>query len=266
MGEFFSTQPLAIGKGERAAQKHQKPCVIWFTGLSGAGKSTIANIVDQKHFAKSCHTMLLDGDNVRHGLNRNLGFTEADRVENIRRVGEVAKLMADAGLIVICSFISPYTAERDMVRNLFPEGEFIEVFVDTPIEECARRDPKGLYSKAKAEAPSAPNSLADGRADGGATRGRGGQRADRTEYCRQIGIQIEGCSMTENPVVPYLNDTFVQIRNVLVALKHPRGSWCARWIDGERHPSSAEGSVAKCALKLVKPGTLCSLSSGLRVM
>ena len=142
-------QPLSIGRKERAAQKHQKPCVVWFTGLSGAGKSTIANIVDQKLFAKSCHTMLLDGDNVRHGLNRDLGFTEADRVENIRRAGEVAKLMADSGLIVICAFISPYRAEREMVRNLVAKDEFIEVFVDTPIEECVRRDPKGLYSKAK---------------------------------------------------------------------------------------------------------------------
>ncbi len=162
-------QPLSIGKKERAALKKQKPCIIWFTGLSGAGKSTIANIVDEKLFAMSHHTMLLDGDNVRHGLNRDLGFTEADRVENIRRAGEVAKLMVDSGLIVICSFISPYKAERDMVRNLVGEGEFVEVFVDTPIEECVRRDPKGLYSKAKSgkiknftgidapyEAPSAP--------------------------------------------------------------------------------------------------------------
>ncbi|WP_024516279.1 sulfate adenylyltransferase subunit CysN [Bradyrhizobium sp. Tv2a-2] len=142
-------QPLSVGKAERAELKHQKPCILWFTGLSGAGKSTIANIVDQKLFAMSRHTMLLDGDNVRHGLNRDLGFTEADRVENIRRVGEVAKLIMDAGLIAICSFISPYRAERDMVRGLVEEGEFIEVFVDTPIEECVRRDPKGLYSKAK---------------------------------------------------------------------------------------------------------------------
>ncbi|KRR17593.1 adenylyltransferase [Bradyrhizobium lablabi] len=142
-------QPLSVGKSERAALKNQKPCIIWFTGLSGAGKSTIANIVDQKLFAMSCHTMLLDGDNVRHGLNRDLGISEADRVENIRRVGEVAKLMADGGLIVICSFISPYRAERDMVRNLVAREEFIEIFVDTPLEECVRRDPKGLYSKAK---------------------------------------------------------------------------------------------------------------------
>ncbi|WP_161851757.1 adenylyl-sulfate kinase [Bradyrhizobium sp. CCBAU 051011] len=142
-------QPLSVGKSERAALKNQKPCIIWFTGLSGAGKSTIANIVDQKLFAMSRHTMLLDGDNVRHGLNRDLGFSEAHRVENIRRVGEVAKLMADGGLIVICSFISPYRAERDMVRNLVAKEELIEIFVDTPLEECVRRDPKGLYSKAK---------------------------------------------------------------------------------------------------------------------
>ena len=142
-------QPLSIGKAERAALKNQKPRIIWFTGLSGAGKSTIANILDQKLYALGNHTMLLDGDNLRHGLNRDLGFTEADRVENIRRVGEVAKLMVDSGLIVICSFISPYKAERDTVRSLVAEGDFIEVFVNTPIEECMRRDPKGLYTKAK---------------------------------------------------------------------------------------------------------------------
>ncbi|WP_342723602.1 sulfate adenylyltransferase subunit CysN [Bradyrhizobium sp. B097] len=142
-------QPVAVGRKERAALKSQKPCIIWFTGLSGAGKSTIANIVDQKLFAMSRHAMLLDGDNLRHGLNADLGFSEADRAENIRRVGEVAKLMADGGLIVICSFISPYEAERDMVRGIVGKEEFIEVFVDTPIEECARRDPKGLYSKVK---------------------------------------------------------------------------------------------------------------------
>ncbi|MCP3392115.1 sulfate adenylyltransferase subunit CysN [Bradyrhizobium sp. CCGB12] len=143
----IALQSLLVDKRQRAALKNQRPCVIWFTGLSGAGKSTIANIVDQKLFAMSCHTMMLDGDNLRHGLNRDLGFSEADRAENIRRVGEVAKLMADSGLIVICSFIAPYRAERDLIRNLFDEGEFIEVFVDTPLEECARRDPKGLYSK-----------------------------------------------------------------------------------------------------------------------
>jgi bifunctional enzyme CysN/CysC len=141
-------QPLTVVKKERAGLKHQKPCIIWFTGLSGAGKSTIANLVEQKLFAMARHTMLLDGDNVRHGLNRDLGFTEADRVENIRRAGEVAKLMVDAGLIVICSFISPYRAERDTVRSLVGDDEFIEVHVDTPFEECVRRDPKGLYAKA----------------------------------------------------------------------------------------------------------------------
>ncbi len=143
-------QPLLIGKTERAALKKQQPAIVWFTGLSGAGKSTIANIVEQRLFATGHHTMLLDGDNVRHGLNRDLGFTEADRVENIRRVGEVAKLMVESGLIVLCSFISPYRAERDMVRALVADGEFIEVFVDTPIDDCVARDPKGLYAKAKA--------------------------------------------------------------------------------------------------------------------
>jgi bifunctional enzyme CysN/CysC len=119
------------------------------TGFSGAGKSTIANIVELQLNQAGYHTMLLDGDNLRHGLNRDLGFTEADRVENIRRVGEVAKLMLEGGLIVICSFISPYRAERDMVRRLVADGEFIEVFVDTAIEECIKRDRKGLYAKAK---------------------------------------------------------------------------------------------------------------------
>ena len=143
-------QPLLVGKAARAALKRQKPAILWFTGLSGAGKSTIANIVEQRLHAAGHHTMLLDGDNVRHGLCRDLGFTEADRVENIRRAGEVAKLMTESGLIVICSFISPYHAERDMVRNLVPAGEFIEVFVDTPLTECIRRDPKGLYARAQA--------------------------------------------------------------------------------------------------------------------
>ena len=149
-GTNLHWQPLLVGKAERAALMRQRPAIVWFTGLSGAGKSTIANMVEQRLHAAGHHTMLLDGDNIRHGLCRDLGFTEADRVENIRRVGEVAKLMTECGLIVICSFISPYRAERDMVRNLVAPGEFIEVFVDTPIGECMRRDPKGLYAKAQA--------------------------------------------------------------------------------------------------------------------
>jgi bifunctional enzyme CysN/CysC len=149
-GTNIHIQPLLVGKAERAALKNQKPIIIWFTGLSGAGKSTIANIVEQRLNTRGYHTTMLDGDNVRHGLTRDLGFTEADRVENIRRVGEVAKLMLDSGLIVLCCFISPYRAEREMVRRLVAEGEFIEVFVDTPLDDCIRRDTKGLYAKAKA--------------------------------------------------------------------------------------------------------------------
>ncbi|OAP39788.1 adenylyltransferase [Sinorhizobium glycinis] len=143
-------QATDVNKGARAAMKSQRPAVLWFTGLSGSGKSTIANALDRLLHARGKHTYMLDGDNVRHGLNRDLGFTEADRVENIRRVAEVAKLMADAGLIVLVSFISPFRDERRMARELMEEGEFIEIFVDTPLEECARRDPKGLYEKALA--------------------------------------------------------------------------------------------------------------------
>jgi bifunctional enzyme CysN/CysC len=138
-----------IDKAARAALKGQKPCVVWFTGLSGSGKSTIANLVETRLHAMGRHTYLLDGDNVRHGLNRDLGFTAEDRVENIRRIAEVAKLMVDAGLIVLTAFISPYRAERDMARALFAEGEFLEVFVDTPLAVAEARDPKGLYAKAR---------------------------------------------------------------------------------------------------------------------
>jgi bifunctional enzyme CysN/CysC len=141
-------QALDVNKKARAELKHQKPAVLWFTGLSGSGKSTIANLLEKKLHANGRHTYILDGDNVRHGLNRDLGFTEEDRVENIRRVGEVSRLMVDAGLIVLVSFISPFRAERRMARELMGEGEFVEVFVDTPFEECARRDPKGLYERA----------------------------------------------------------------------------------------------------------------------
>ena len=141
-------QSLDVDKRARAGMKHQRPAVFWFTGLSGSGKSTIANLLERKLHATGRHTYLLDGDNVRHGLNRDLGFTDADRVENIRRVAEVARLMADAGLIVVVSFISPFMAERRMARELMAPGEFVEVFVDTPFEECARRDPKGLYARA----------------------------------------------------------------------------------------------------------------------
>jgi bifunctional enzyme CysN/CysC len=137
-----------VSRTERETLNGHKPAVLWFTGLSGSGKSTIANLVERRLYERHVRTFLLDGDNVRHGLNRDLGFADADRVENVRRVGEVAKLFTEAGLIVLCSFISPFRAERRMVRELLPEGEFIEVFVDTPIEDCMQRDPKGLYAKA----------------------------------------------------------------------------------------------------------------------
>jgi len=142
-------QALELDRTARAGIKHQKPRCIWFTGLSGSGKSTVADLLEKRLHAEGKHTYILDGDNVRHGLNRDLGFTEADRVENVRRVAEVAKLMVDAGLIVLVSFISPFRNERRMARDLFAEGEFVEVFVDTPLEECERRDVKGLYAKAR---------------------------------------------------------------------------------------------------------------------
>ena len=143
-------QATTIGRDDHAALKNQTPRVLWFTGLSGSGKSTIANEVEKQLAMMNRHTFLLDGDNVRHGLNKDLGFTETDRIENIRRIGEVAKLMADAGLIVLTAFISPFRAERRMVREMLPEGEFVEVFVDTPLEVAEQRDVKGLYKKARA--------------------------------------------------------------------------------------------------------------------
>ncbi|MBL0292344.1 MAG: sulfate adenylyltransferase subunit CysN [Betaproteobacteria bacterium] len=171
-------QSVDIHKQARAASKGQRPCVLWFTGLSGSGKSTIANLVEKKLHALGKHTYLLDGDNVRHGLNKDLGFTAEDRVENIRRIAEVAALMADAGLIVLTAFISPFRSERRMARALLPEGEFIEVFVDTPLAVAEARDTKGLYKKARRgelknftgidspyEAPSAPE-IVVGDADG----------------------------------------------------------------------------------------------------
>ncbi len=142
-------QALDVSREAHAALKHQNPAVLWFTGLSGSGKSTIANLVEKRLHALGHHTFLLDGDNVRHGLNKDLGFTEADRIENIRRVGEVAKLMTDAGLIVLTAFISPFRAERELVRAMLPEGEFVEIFVDTPLKVAEARDVKGLYKKAR---------------------------------------------------------------------------------------------------------------------
>ena len=142
-------EDFLVDKAARAAMNGQTPIVLWFTGLSGSGKSTIAKIVEQRLHKQGKRTFSLDGDNIRHGLNRDLGFTDVDRVENIRRIGEVSKLFTDAGMIVICSFISPFRAERRSMRAMLPEGEFVEVFVDTPIEECMKRDPKGLYAKAR---------------------------------------------------------------------------------------------------------------------
>ena len=142
-------QELDVDKRTRAERNEQLPCVLWLTGLSGAGKSTIANLVERRLHALGRRTYLLDGDNVRHGLNKDLGFTEADRVENIRRVAEVAKLMVDAGLIVIVAFISPFASERRMARNLVEDGEFIEIHVDTPLAVAEQRDSKGLYAKAR---------------------------------------------------------------------------------------------------------------------
>lgn len=144
-----SWQLLSIDKSRRAISKNQIPRCIWFTGLSGAGKSTLANLLEMRLYEQGRHTYLLDGDNLRHGLNSDLGFSEVDRTENIRRVAEVAKLMVDAGLIVLVSLISPFREQRDFARNIFGRHEFVEVFVDTPLQECERRDAKGLYAKAR---------------------------------------------------------------------------------------------------------------------
>jgi len=141
-----------VTRQERSTLKRQQPCIIWLTGLSGSGKSTIANALEGELFRTGHHSYLLDGDNVRHGLNKDLGFSDADRVENIRRIGEVSKLFVDAGLIVITAFISPFRADRDMVRKLVAPGEFLEVFVRAPLNICEQRDPKGLYKKARAGA------------------------------------------------------------------------------------------------------------------
>ncbi len=139
-----------VNKQKRAAAKKQKPMIIWFTGLSGSGKSTIADALEKKLYADGYHTYLLDGDNIRLGINKNLGFSDADRTENIRRIGEISKLFVDAGIIVITAFISPFQADRDTVRELVGDGEFLEVFVDTPLDVCEERDPKGMYKKARA--------------------------------------------------------------------------------------------------------------------
>ncbi len=150
MGTAIQWHDHQVLRNDRATQKQQRPCVLWFTGLSGAGKSTLANNVEACLFDHGYHSFLLDGDNVRHGLNGDLGFTDADRVENIRRIGEVSKLMTDAGLIVLTAFISPFQKDRDLVRALYGNVDFFEVYVDAPLYVCEKRDPKGLYRKARA--------------------------------------------------------------------------------------------------------------------
>ncbi len=149
MSENIVWHQHEVEKSRRGRAKGQKPCVLWFTGLSGSGKSTIANLLEKKLTEQGKHTYLLDGDNVRHGLCGDLGFSDKDRVENIRRVSEVARLMVDAGLVVITAFISPFAADRRYCRDLLEQGEFIEVYIDTPLEICEQRDPKGLYRKAR---------------------------------------------------------------------------------------------------------------------
>ncbi len=143
-------QAYKVNKAQRSEQKRQQPCILWFTGLSGSGKSTLANALEQKLFELNHHTYLLDGDNVRHGLNKDLGFSDQDRQENIRRIGELSALFVDAGMLVLAAFISPFRAERQMVRELVGPGEFVEIYVATPLSTCELRDPKGLYKKARA--------------------------------------------------------------------------------------------------------------------
>ena len=150
MDENIVWHNYAVNKSQRSEQKGHKPVILWFTGFSGSGKSTVAGALESALHQQGVHTYLLDGDNVRHGLCKDLGFSDEDRVENIRRVGELSKLMIDAGLVVLTAFISPFQAERDMVRNLVGDGEFIEVFLDTPLDVCEQRAPKGLYKKARA--------------------------------------------------------------------------------------------------------------------
>ena len=167
-------QAYKVNKAQRSEQKRQQPCILWFTGLSGSGKSTLANALEQKLFELNHHTYLLDGDNVRHGLNKDLGFSDQDRQENIRRIGELSALFVDAGMLVLAAFISPFRAERQMIRELVVPGEFVEIYVATPLSTCELRDPKGLYKKARAgeirnftgidsdyEAPSDPELLID---------------------------------------------------------------------------------------------------------
>jgi adenylylsulfate kinase len=150
MSDNVVWQDHPVDRARRAQSKGQNPCLLWFTGLSGAGKSTVAGLVERNLAARGAHTYLLDGDNLRHGLCRDLAFSAEDRIENIRRAGEVANLMTDAGLIVLSAFISPFCSDRALVRSLMPAGEFIEIFVDSPLSECERRDPKGLYGRARA--------------------------------------------------------------------------------------------------------------------
>ncbi|MGR5144723.1 adenylyl-sulfate kinase [Photobacterium sp. DNB23_23_1] len=150
MNENIVWHDQVISHEARSAQKKQKSVILWFTGLSGSGKSTIANAVEKKLFDKNCHSYLLDGDNIRHGLNKDLSFSDLDRIENIRRIGEVSKLFVDSGLIVLTAFISPFIGDRQLVRELVNDDEFVEVYIDTPLEVCESRDPKGLYKKARA--------------------------------------------------------------------------------------------------------------------